>query len=99
MTLTVSISEFRNNLSQYLEKVADGTNLLVRDEKKNKLVAQISAKKEFDPVSFERTLRGVGEVFTGENHPEWRTKKDVINWLRKSRLASDRHFDNVPNRH
>ena len=99
MTLTVSISEFRNNLSDYLDKVSTGTRLLIKDERKAKLVAEVVGKKEFDPVSFEKTLRGVGEVFTAENHPEWRTKKDVINWLRKSRLASDRHFDNVPNRH
>ena len=36
MTLTVSVSELRNNLAQYLERVTNGANLLVRDEKKDK---------------------------------------------------------------
>lgn len=56
MTLTVSISEFRNNMSSYLEKVADGDKLLVRDEKKNKLVSEIIGRKEFDPDAFQRAL-------------------------------------------
>ena len=82
-----------------MDKVAEGTRLLIKDEKKNKLLAEVIAKKEFDPISFERTLKSVGQVFTEENHPEWRTQKDVINWLRKTRQESDRHFDNVPDRH
>lgn len=99
MTLTVSISELRNNLAQYLESVANGDNLLIRDEKKNRLVAELIAKKEFDPDRFGKALQSAAGVFTAKNHPEWVTKKDVIRWLRKTRKASERHFNYVPNRY
>jgi len=92
MTFTVSISEFRNNLSEYLEKVSHGTTILVRDEKKDRVVAEVVGKKEFDPVAFRRSLKAAAGVFTAKNHPEWRTKKDVIKWLEKERSAADRTF-------
>lgn len=92
MTLTVSISELRNNLAQYLERVASGVNLLVRDEKKGQLVAEITGKKEFNPDRFERVLQSAAGVFTKKNHPEWTDKKDIIKWLEKERLSSDRKF-------
>ena len=92
MTLTVSVSELRSNLAQYLERVANGTSLFVRDEKKNRLIAELVGKKEFDPDRFEKALRAAGGVFTAKNHPEWATKKDVIKWLEKERLASERIF-------
>lgn len=92
MTFTVSVSELRSNLAQYLERVANGANLLVRDEKKNRLVAELVGKKEFDPNSFEKALNASAGVFTAENHPEWSTKKDIIRWLEKERKASERHF-------
>lgn len=92
MTLTVSISELRSNLSEYLDKVAKGDNLVIRDEKKNKGIAQVSKLKSFDPDAYEQAMRRAAGVFTAENHPEWRTKKDIINWLRKSRMSDDRKF-------
>lgn len=92
MTLTVSISELRNNLAQYLERVTNGDHLLVRDEKKDRLVAELIGKKEFDPERFEKALQLAAGVFTQKKHPEWATKKDVIRWLEKARLASERHF-------
>lgn len=92
MTLTVSVSELRSNLAQYLDKVANGDNLFVRDEKKDKLVAELIGRKEFDPGRFERALRRSAGVFTAKNHPEWATKQDVIKWLRETRKASERHF-------
>ena len=92
MTLTVSVSELRNNLAQYLEKVANGTSLLVRDQKKDQLIAEVVGRKEFNPDSFRKTLRASAGVFTAKNHPEWRTKKDVISWLQATRKASERHF-------
>ncbi|MBI2085990.1 type II toxin-antitoxin system prevent-host-death family antitoxin [Candidatus Daviesbacteria bacterium] len=92
MTLTVSISELRNNLAQYLERVTSGTNLLIRDGKKNQLVAELVGKKEFNTDRFEKALQSAAGVFTAKNHPEWTTKKDVIKWLEKTRLASERIF-------
>lgn len=92
MTFTVSISELRNNLAQYLERVANGANLLVRDEKKNRFVAQLVGKKQFDPEGFVRTLKAASGIFTIQNHPEWATKRDVTSWLKAERKSADRHF-------
>ena len=92
MTLTVSISDFRNNMSKYLDKISQGNQVLIRDDKKDINVAQINPVQSFDPEAFERALDRAAGVFTAKNHPEWRTKKDVINWLRKTRKNFDREF-------
>lgn len=92
MTLTVSISEFRNNMSDYLDKVTSGTRVLIRDSKKDKTIAQITPSTSFDPEAFEKALDRAAGVFTAKNHPEWRTKKDIINWLRETRKNFDRKF-------
>ncbi len=92
MTLTVSISQFRNNIADYLDKAIEGDRVIIRDEKKNTAIAELTKTKSFDKDAFERTLRKAAGVFTAENHPEWRTKTDVINWVRKNRLANQRSF-------
>ena len=92
MTLTVSISQLRNNMADYLEKVIQGNRVVIRDEKKDVVVAEIIKTKSFDKDAFERSLRKAAGVFTAKNHPEWRTKADVINWVRKNRLANQRSF-------
>ena len=92
MTLTVSVSEFRNNISEYLNKVADGTRVFIRDGKRKETIAQITHSFSFDPDAYEQTMRKAAGVFTAKNHPEWATKLKVIKWLRKSRLSDDRSF-------
>lgn len=92
MTLTVSVSEFRTNLAQYLEQVANGANLFIRDEKKNRLLAEIAGKREFNPDNFGKALKAASGIFTSQNHPEWQTKKDVVSWLKNTRKTSDRSF-------
>lgn len=92
MTLTVSISQLRNNMSDYLEKVIAGNRVLIRDEKKDTAIAELTKAKSFDKDAFERTLRKAAGVFTAQNHPEWKTKSKVSNWLTKSRLSDERSF-------
>ena len=92
MSITVSVSQLRNNISLYLEKAMQGTQVLVRDDKKDKAIAQITQMKSFDKDSYEKALRKAAGIFTAENHPEWETKSDVIRWLEKSRLADERSF-------
>ena len=92
MSITVSVSQLRSNLSDYLEKATQGTRVLIRDDKKDKMLAQITQAQSFNKESYEHALRKAAGVFTAENHPEWRTKKDVIEWLEKSRLADERTF-------
>ena len=92
MTIVVSISQFRQRVADYIEKAKEGHTVILRDEKKDEEVVQLVSRKEFDPDSFGRALKNASGVFTAENHPEWRTKKDVVNWLTKERLKSDRKF-------
>ena len=92
MTLTVSVSEFRNNISEYLDMAASGTRVLIRDGKKDKTIAEVASSKSFDPVAFEKALDKTAGVFTAENHPEWQTKKDINKWLRETRKNFDRKF-------
>lgn len=95
MTITVSISEFRQNISDYLARVKAGDTLVLKDEKKDEEVAEVVGKQKWDPEAYRKTLRRVAGTFTAENHPEWRTKRDVIRWLRKTRKAAERSFDNI----
>lgn len=92
MTLTVSVSQFRQHLSDYLAKAREGYTVILKDEKKNEEIVQIMGKKKFNPETFGESLRLATGVFTAENHPEWRTKRDVIKWLEQSRKAADRKF-------
>lgn len=92
MTITVSISDFRQNISDYLARVKAGDTVILKDEKKDEDVAQLIGTKKFDPVAFGKALKKAAGVFTAKNHPEWRTKKDVIRWVEKSRAAADRTF-------
>lgn len=95
MTITVSISEFRQNISNYIAKVRAGDTIVLKDGKKGEEVAEVVGKKKWDPEAFRKALRRAAGVFTAENHPEWRTKRDVIRWVERSRKAAERHF-NVP---
>lgn len=92
MNITVSVSQFRNNISDYLEKAMQGTKVLVRDDKKNKIIAQITKTQSFNKDAYEKALRKAAGIFTANNHPEWATKTDVIKWLEQSRLSDDRPF-------
>jgi prevent-host-death family protein len=92
MTLTVSVSELRNNISGYLDKVVKGSRVLIRDEKRNIPIAQITQTSAFDKTMYEKVLRKASGIFTAKNHPEWATKKKVIGWIIKDRLAADRTF-------
>lgn len=92
MTLTVSISKFRNNISEYLSKVVSGSRVILRDEKKNITIVEITPLTSFDKKSFEKSLRKAAGIFMAKNHPEWKTKSDVIKWLRKNRIENQRVF-------
>jgi antitoxin (DNA-binding transcriptional repressor) of toxin-antitoxin stability system len=92
MTLTVSVSELRTNISTYLERVAKGARVLIRDEKKDITIAQITQAYFFDKTIYEKTLRKAAGIFTKENHPEWSTTSKVSSWLSKNRLNDERSF-------
>lgn len=93
MTLTVSVGEFRRRLSDYLEKAARGDTIIIKDEKKDDELAQLTGRRQFDPVAYGEALRRVAGTFTAKNHPEWATPRKVENWLRKTRLQGERRFE------
>lgn len=95
MTITVSISDFRENISDYLIQVQEGNKLILKDNKKGIEVAEVIKRRRFDPVAYERALRNAAGVFTAKNHPEWRTKRQVIAWVEKGRREADRNFDYI----
>ncbi len=92
MVVTVSVSELRNNISNYLEKVMKGTRVLVRDEKRDITIAEIIQTSSFDKTTYEKALQKAAGIFSQENHPEWKTKKDVVDWVSKNRLSDQRSF-------
>lgn len=92
MILNVSVSQLRNNISLYLERVAKGTRIIIRDEKKDLAIAQITQTFSFDKNIYEKVLQKAAGIFTHENHPEWSTKSKVTNWVTKNRLKEDRSF-------
>ena len=92
MNIVVSISQFRQNVASYIEKAKKGDTVILKDEKKGQQVVQLVGKKKFDPESFGKALKAASGVFSAQNHPEWRTKNDVIKWVEQTRKASERKF-------
>ena len=97
MTIIVSISQFRQNIAEYIEKVKQGNTVILQDKKKDQRLVELVAKRDFDPQAFGRALAKASGVFTAENHPEWKTKQDVVSWVERERLVSDRTFKHAPN--
>ena len=98
MTITVSISQFRQNLSEYLDRVKSGYTVVLKDEKQEEEVAALTPRTKWDPDLFRRTLDAVAGSISAKDHPEWATPTKISRWLRKIRKANDRHF-HVPPRH
>lgn len=96
MTITVSISEFRQHISDYLTRARAGDRITLKDDKKDEIVAEVIGRKKFDPDKLWREMRKFAGTFSAKRHPEWRTRKDIERWLRKTRMNAERHFDVHP---
>jgi antitoxin (DNA-binding transcriptional repressor) of toxin-antitoxin stability system len=92
MNVVVSISQFRQNIASYIEKAKKGDTVILKDEKKDEQLVQLVGKKKFNPEAFGKALKAAAGVFSAKNHPEWRTKNDVVKWVEQTRKASDRNF-------
>ena len=92
MIINVSISQFRQNLAEYITKVTLGHTVILENGKKDQQIIQLTGKKSFNPDTFSNALQEASGIFSNENHPEWETKKDIISWVEKSRLKADRNF-------
>ncbi len=90
--MTISISQFREDIAGYISRVRSGDRVVLRDAKKGEIVAEVVGKKSFDPAAFRRALRRAAGVFSAKNHPEWRTKRHVMAWVERSRAAEDRIY-------
>lgn len=66
MTFTVSVSDLRNNISSYLDKVMSGSGVLVRDDKRGITIAEIIQTTRFDRDTYEKTLRKSAGILTTE---------------------------------
>ena len=92
MMITVSVSEFRNNLASYLSRVLQGTKLLIKDDKRKVEFAEVKRMQTFDKESYLKALERARGTFAKERHPEWASLKRVESWLRSTRRQSDRIF-------
>lgn len=92
MTVTVSISDFRSRLTDYLEQASHGHTILIQDEKRRSPVAQLIGHKKFQPSAYQSMLTRVAGSLTASSHPEWATSAKITHWLKRQRLASERIF-------
>lgn len=92
MTLNVSVGQFRQNVAEYIAKAKGGHTVVLIDEKKGQQLVKIVGTKKFDPEAFGKALKSAAGVFSARNHPEWRTKKDVIKWVEQGRKGAGRSF-------
>lgn len=96
MTYTVSISQFRENLSKYLNEVKNGHEVIIQDDKKDQEVARLIGKKPFDSEAYSQALQKAAGSISAENHPEWTTIDNIISWVNNTRKSSERSFDDLP---
>ena len=92
MTIIIPISQFRQHVATYIEKAKAGHTVILKDGKKDQQLVQLVGKKKFNPDAFGKALKAATGVFFAKNHPEWRTKSDVIKWVEQGRKAADRSF-------
>lgn len=96
MTYTVSISDLRNNIAEYCDLIRQGNTIELKDMKKNEVIGDIVPRQKNNNKEFFDWLKKNGPVFSAKDHPEWATKEKVVRWLRKSRMADERTFNDPP---
>jgi len=69
MITTVSFTDFRENLSEYLSLLARGNEIEINDAKKNQKLLTLVVKKEkdFDWNSYMKFIKNFKPVFTDED--------------------------------
>lgn len=95
MTHVVSVSDFRQDLSYYLGLASKGDTVIIKDSKKDQEMARVVAGQKWDSIAYGKMLKKLAStpVFSAKDHPEWATLKKVDQWLRKTRMSSNRNFD------
>lgn len=90
--LTVSVSDFRSGVADYLRLAVQGKTIIVSDKKRRVRLAKLVGERQFNSSAYRAMLRRVAGAFALARHPQWRTPAKLENWLRSSRLADDRKF-------
>jgi len=92
MPVTISVSDFRTGIADYLRLAAAGKTIVISDERRGIRIARLVADKQFDSSAYRTMLNRVAGAFAAARHPEWSTPAKLENWLRAGRLADDRKF-------
>ncbi len=92
MTISVSVSKLRGDISKYFDFVSKGNTVLVKNERRGKDIAQITRLNTFDTDTYDVALKKFAGSVSAKDHPEWTTKQKVIKWVNDSRKTSERSF-------
>ena len=92
MTISVSVSKLRGDISKYFDLVSKGNTVLVKNEKRGKDVALITRRNTFNSEDYDMSLKRFAGSISAKDHPEWATKQKIIKWVNDSRKASERSF-------
>lgn len=97
MTVTVSFTDFRDNLSDYARQARQGMTVIVKDNKRDEELIRVTGGRNWNPQAYKAMLkRMLANPISAKDHPEWATRRSVEAWLRKSRIADERKFDVHP---
>lgn len=85
MATTVSVSEFRRNLSDWLERAREGERIVVRDEREREDVAELRPAEE---KNWDEIMKAVEELrgsWSEEDYRAWKKRKTRMtrNWKRE----------------
>lgn len=86
--MTVSVSEFRKNLSDYLEKVKEGEEIVVRDEREREDLAELRPPEEKNWDEIMKAVEKAYGMWADIPEDEWkefekRRERMRRNWRRK----------------
>lgn len=90
MDVTVSVSQFRSNVSSYLGKVSQGVRIAIRDDKRKVILAHVTGGSSFDAQAYGVALLRAGGILTGEQHPEWKSLPALRRWIENTRHTDER---------
>lgn len=75
MNTIISVSDFRNNLTNYLELLQTGNKVVIKNAKKDKTVVELmsSAPPEFDWDAYlEKVKKMAGSNFLAGDEQDWK---------------------------
>lgn len=79
MTTVVSFTDFRENLSKYLDFIASGNKVEINDTKKDKKLVTLVAEKEdkFDWEAYMKFIKNFKPVFTDKDLADYEERRKM----------------------